>query len=98
FDVAAQRALGALPYPTHGAIGPRAAVVHCQYYDPPHGLGLLRRGEDVPFLRLGINEVVYCACCSRDGAKVAWATTDGTVYVADVAEVRQRLSATGVGW
>jgi hypothetical protein len=35
---------------------------------------------------------------SHDGKLFAWGTADGVVHVADIAEVRRRLSAIGLGW
>jgi len=35
---------------------------------------------------------------SPDGRFIAWGTTDGTVLVAEMAEVFQRLEKLGLGW
>lgn len=53
-----------------------------------------------PVLALGIDTqgVSPFPKFSSDGNLVAWGSSDGTVFVADLAEVRQHLGEIGIGW
>jgi hypothetical protein len=71
------------------------------------GLGLvegieLYRGDDIfPLIRLGIDTrrpQTSFLTFTLEGGSVAWGNADGTVTVADIAEVQRRLAAVELGW
>jgi serine/threonine protein kinase/WD40 repeat protein len=63
------------------------------------GVCIYSRGSVTPFLHLEPDVLNPSSICfDPPGRRVAWGRADGTVMVADLAEVRRRLSAIGLGW
>jgi hypothetical protein len=70
-----------------GYSGPIAGVCVCRRASPQHSVVLgagLQGPADADF--------------SPDGRFIAWGTTDGTVMVAEMAEVFRRMEQLGLGW
>jgi serine/threonine protein kinase/WD40 repeat protein len=69
--------------------------------DVGDGLTLLRGPSATPLVTLGLDShptATWGATFDAAGTKVAWGTKDGTVIVANLAEVRDRLAEERLGW
>jgi hypothetical protein len=64
------------------------------------GYRLHRRGEESYLVTVGGDTIITAEdpLFNAVGTHVAWGTTDGTVTLCDIQEVRRRLAAIGLGW
>jgi serine/threonine protein kinase/WD40 repeat protein len=78
-------------------VGP-GAKVWCAQRD--RGMGIYQQSEKPPVVRLGLdmesNSVV--SAFHPTGNLVAWGNDDGTITLADLKEVRRRLTTLDLGW
>jgi WD40 repeat protein len=97
-DMASGRRLGTLASgpPT---LGPRAHFLVLGAGGPGRGFSLLRRGEAIPLVVLGMDTSPSCApLFSPDGSRLAWGNSDGTLTVCDPETIRGQLDRVGLGW
>jgi len=95
------------PFTGAGCLSPHGTY-HARSSPENHGLGLYRTGDNEPLVVMGLDDVAsyYQIQFSHDGRQVAWPSRDGSVYVADIQEVRRRLAEEvrrrlaelGLGW
>lgn len=63
------------------------------------GSALHRRGDKAPLLVLGIDTVVSSLLVfDRQGQRIAWCNSHGTVTVCDLERIRSRLKEVGLDW
>jgi serine/threonine protein kinase/WD40 repeat protein len=86
------------PRPSHGA---RYLVERYQTPNQPvaKGYALWRRGDTAPLVALCIDsEPGSDPEFSPDDSLLAWGNFDGSVTVCNLAQIRERLAAVGLGW
>jgi hypothetical protein len=66
----------------------------------PGGFALYRRADEIPVVTMGINVRATSMHMqfSADGKLAAWGNIDGSVYVANIEEVRRQLANYGLNW
>jgi WD40 repeat protein len=89
--------------PAQHGLGPGARLVvtprPAEPSDTQPGYALWRRGEGSPLVILGIDGGYSCwPQFSRDGRLLAWGNAEGTVTVAQLDRVQERLASVGLGW
>jgi dipeptidyl aminopeptidase/acylaminoacyl peptidase len=90
----------------YGAFAPCLSP-HATYYETTFrseygdGTGLYRTGDEQPLVVLALDDVAascYQNQFSRDGRLMAWPSRNGSIYVAEIQEVRRQLAHLGLGW
>jgi WD40 repeat protein len=84
-----------------GSVSPAGAwlAYRLGYGDPIIGVRVWRRANPQESVVLGAGlQGPADADFSPDGRFIAWGTTDGTVFVAEMAEVFRRVEQLGLGW
>jgi WD40 repeat protein len=66
----------------------------------PGGFALFRRADETPVVTMGVNIRLTTMQMqfSVDGKLAAWGNIDGSVYVANIEEVRRQLANYGLNW
>ena len=66
----------------------------------PGGFALYRRADEIPVVTMGINvrATTMHMQFSADGKLAAWGNIDGSVYIANIEEVRRQLANYGLNW
>jgi hypothetical protein len=66
----------------------------------PSGFALFRRADESAVVTLGINvrATTMQMQFSVDGKLAAWGNVDGSVYIANIEEVRRQLANYGLNW
>jgi WD40 repeat protein len=65
----------------------------------PNGIALLPYGSTVPLLRFNADELgLQAPRFAPRGERLGWGRGDGSVMIADLPEVRRRLTEIGLGW
>jgi serine/threonine protein kinase/WD40 repeat protein len=93
------RSAGSLQHGAH-LLGPEARLLG-RLNAIGSGLGLFRPDDAVPLVTLNVDTVassIPLSCFNQAGTHVAWGNRDGTVNIADIAEVQRRLASVGLGW
>jgi len=98
-DVASGKTLGPLAVPP-ACLSPDANYL---VLDAPggrsRGYSLIRRGEKVPLVVLGIETAPACSpLFNRDGSRLAWGNSDGTVTVCNPEAIRKQVDDIGLAW
>jgi WD40 repeat protein len=98
-DMASGKRLESLALPPQ-CLGPGAGhLVLAVNGDSKQGYSLLRRGEKEPLVELGIDTPPSCSpLFSRDGSRLAWGNSDGTVTVGNPRVIRNELDRVGLRW
>jgi WD40 repeat protein/predicted Ser/Thr protein kinase len=101
-DLASGRVVQEFRLVLHG-LGPRASYLVRHGTDPRcrfvRGFSLVPAGHDAPAITLGPDDPVAATLAvSSDGARWAWGNTGGTITVADLGEINERLTRVGLGW
>jgi hypothetical protein len=101
-EVATGKRVGAMPNVDHGlSAGARWGVgVVADEATGAVKLSLYRRKGGAAFVGLGVDVAPSSARVQFEveGTRVVWGNSDGTVSLADLAELQRRLAEVGLGW
>jgi serine/threonine protein kinase/WD40 repeat protein len=86
--------------PALGHVDPRGKYWLGTNRTYPLGYAVIRSDDGAPLVTLGIDQSAALNGMAIDAAhdRMAWSSSDGTVFVCNLPKVQRRLAAVGLGW
>jgi hypothetical protein len=99
-EVATGKVAAAWQWARSRALSPGARFAAGSQSSTARGVVLHRRADEKTVVILGLDTLVsgQTQVFSEDGRYLVWGSHEGTVLVADLIEVQERLAGVGMGW